>query len=128
MKRDVKVSDKRMQNVIGMLLRVGVLAAAAVALAGGIWHLAARGAQSVSYSSFAGEPSYLRNIGEIFRAAFSLKSDAVIQLGILLLISVPILRVAVSIAAFALERDWIYVVVTAVVLAVLLFSLLSGFV
>jgi len=50
----------------------------------------------------------------------------VIQLGILVLIAVPIFRVAVSIVAFLLKRDWLYTVVTCVVLMVLLFALLGG--
>ena len=123
----IEIQDKRMENFIGMLLRVGVLTAAAIALAGGIWHLAVRGKEVVSYSTFNGEPANLRDIPQIVSSAFSLHSDSVIQLGILVLIFVPILRVAVSIVAFAGERDWVYVIVTSAVLAVLLFSLLSGF-
>jgi uncharacterized membrane protein len=54
------------------------------------------------------------------------RSAALIQLGLLVLIAVPIARVAVSILAFALQRDWLYVGVTVVVLIILLFSLLGG--
>jgi uncharacterized membrane protein len=48
------------------------------------------------------------------------------QLGLLLLIATPIARVAFSIFAFALERDWLYVGLTTVVFAVLLFSILQS--
>jgi uncharacterized membrane protein len=126
MKKLRTITDRQMGQFIGILLRVGVITAACVAFAGGIWHLWARGAEIPRYASFAGEPAHLRNIGDIVQAAFSLKSDAVIQLGIVILISVPILRVAVSIIAFAFERDWLYCGVTALVLAILLFSLIGG--
>jgi uncharacterized membrane protein len=65
-------------------------------------------------------------VAEIVRAAISLRSEAIIQLGLLVLISVPIVRVAVSIVAFLAKRDWLYSVVTVLVLAVLLFALLGG--
>ncbi|HTZ50261.1 MAG TPA: DUF1634 domain-containing protein, partial [Spirochaetia bacterium] len=58
--------------------------------------------------------------------AVSLNTAALTQAGLLLLIAVPLFRVAVSIIAFAMERDWLYCVVTALVMGVLLFSLLGG--
>ena len=47
-------------------------------------------------------------------------------LGLLLLIATPILRVAVSLVGFALERDRTYAVISAGVLIVLLISFLLG--
>lgn len=49
---------------------------------------------------------------------------ALAQGGVLLLISTPVLRVLVSVAAFARERDWTYVAITAAVLAMLALSIL----
>jgi uncharacterized membrane protein len=48
------------------------------------------------------------------------------QLGLLLLIATPVARVAFSLAAFAVQRDRLYVVVTLVVLGVLTFSMAGG--
>ena len=42
------------------------------------------------------------------------------------MIATPVARVVFSIFAFAVQRDWLYVVVTLVVLAVLMFSLTGG--
>jgi uncharacterized membrane protein len=47
----------------------------------------------------------------------------VIQLGLLLLILTPVARVAFSLVGFALERDRIYVELTAIVLVILIYSL-----
>ena len=55
-----------------------------------------------------------------------MRARSIIQAGILLLIATPIARVAFSLAGFGLERDGKYVVITAIVLAVLLYSLTSG--
>jgi uncharacterized membrane protein len=49
--------------------------------------------------------------------------EAVIQLGVVILIATPIARVLLSLVAFALQRDRTYVVVTLIVLVVLLSGL-----
>ena len=50
---------------------------------------------------------------------------AIASLGLLVLMATPVLRVAISIPAFALERDWTYVRITTLVLAILLFSIFA---
>ena len=54
-----------------------------------------------------------------------LRTAAIIQFGLLLLIATPIARVAVSLIGFALERDRTYVVVTSIVLAILIYSVVG---
>jgi uncharacterized membrane protein len=49
----------------------------------------------------------------------------VIQLGILVLIATPVARVLFSMLGFGLEKDWMYVGVTAIVLVLLLYSLFN---
>jgi len=51
---------------------------------------------------------------------------AVIQLGLLILIATPVVRVAASVVAFAVERDRLYVAITLYVLAVILVSFFLG--
>ncbi len=46
-----------------------------------------------------------------------------IEIGLLLLIATPVARVIFSLAAFAIQRDRMYVWFTAVVFAVLLYSI-----
>jgi uncharacterized membrane protein len=52
------------------------------------------------------------------------RGEALIAPGLLLLISTPLLRVAVSIVMFALEKDGKYVVITSTVLVLVLLSFL----
>ena len=116
-------TDERVEGVIGILLRWGVLLAAAVVLAGGAIYLVRHGSTIPDYRVFRGEPSDLRNVSGIITDAVSWHSRGLIQFGLLLLIAVPVARVAFSVVAFALQRDRTYVVVTLIVLAVLLYSL-----
>ncbi|HEX7523975.1 MAG TPA: DUF1634 domain-containing protein [Candidatus Deferrimicrobium sp.] len=116
-------TDERVEGVIGILLRWGVILAAAVVLSGGAMYLVRNGSTISDYRVFRGEPSDLRDVSGIVAAAVSWRSRGLIQFGLLLLIAVPVARVAFSVVAFALQRDRTYVVVTLIVLAVLLYGL-----
>ena len=119
-------SDHAVEQLVGRLLQLGVLAAAVVVLIGGGLLLAQHGGAPASYSVFRGEPELLRSIVSIVRGAVSMDSRAIVQLGLLLLILTPVARVAFTLVAFALQRDRTYVVVTAIVLVLLLYGLVYG--
>ena len=118
--------DKRVEEIIGILLRTGVILAAAVIFVGGIFFLARYGSSPTHYRAFQGEPNELRHAFTILQYARSLHARGIIQFGILLLIATPVARVAFTVFAFAYERDWTYVVVTLIVLGLLLYSLGAG--
>jgi uncharacterized membrane protein len=117
------MSDKRAEEIIGTLLRTGVTVAAIVVFAAGIPYLIQHGSAKPDYHTFHSEPDQLRHISGIIKSSLAGDPVAIIQLGILILIATPVARVAFSVFAFAEERDWMYVVVTLIVLALLLFSL-----
>lgn len=117
--------DEDIDRWIGMLLRGGVILAATVALLGGVAYVLHYGGTAVDYSTFRGVPPGLNSIHGVVAGAFTLHSRWIIQLGLLLLIATPVARVALSLTAFALQRDRTYVVVTGIVLALLLYSLLG---
>ncbi len=118
-------SDNQVNQIIGNLLRAGVVIAALVVLTGGVAYLAGHGGDITAKRAFVSEPMELRSVPEIVRGALSWRSLALIQFGLLLLIATPIARVAFSILAFAMQRDGTYVVVTLIVLSLLLFSLVG---
>lgn len=70
--------------------------------------------------------SYPSTIGAVVVGVREGRGQAIVTLGLLLLIATPVARVAVSIAVFVIERDRLYVVITAVVLALLLLSFVLG--
>jgi uncharacterized membrane protein len=119
-------TDERFEQAVGNLLRTGVMLAAAVVLVGGVVYLVRHGNEVADYRAFHGEPEDLRTLTGIERSAVSLRGRGLIQLGLLLLIATPVARVVFSVFAFARQRDRMYVVFTLIVLAVLLYSLLSG--
>lgn len=111
---------------MGRLLQVGVLLASFVMLAGGILYVRAHQAAMPDYRIFKSEPEALRHVGGVVRGVEAGESAAVIQLAVLLLIATPVARVVFALIAFGIERDRLYVAVSAVVLAVLVFGFLRS--
>jgi uncharacterized membrane protein len=118
-------SDRRVESIVGNLLRVGVILAGCVVLAGGVIFLVRHGTEPAHYRVFLGEPSDLRSLHGIVHGALALRGRAIIQLGLLLLIATPITRVAFAMFGFAEEKDWTYVLFTGIVLVILLYSLVG---
>ena len=119
-------SDQRMDEIMGGLLRTGVVLAAAIVLVGGMVYLTRHRVPVTDYRVFQGEPGDLRSVSGIFREALAFHGRGLIQLGLLVLIATPVARVAFSFFAFLYERDWTYVFVTLFVLGLLIYSLFGG--
>ena len=117
------MTDRRLEVILSVLLRTGVLIAATVVLAGGVCFLSRHGHEQPEYQAFHGTPQIYSTVTGVIHAAGPSNCEAVIQLGLLLLILTPVARVAFSLAGFALERDRTYIALTAVVLAILIYSL-----
>jgi uncharacterized membrane protein len=118
--------DEHIEQIIGRLLQIGVLLAAAVVLIGGIMLLAHYGSLPANFRQFKGEDPLLKSVGSITHGVMTGNSRAIVQLGLVLLIATPVARVALTLGAFALQRDRLYVAVTTLVLAVLLYGLFWG--
>ena len=119
-------TDENFDTLLGKVLRAGVLLSAAVVSCGGVVYLLSQGHVAPEYGVFRGEPGDLRSVPGIIADAMSLNGRGVIQLGVLLLIATPIARVAFSVAGFLRQRDWLYVVITLVVLMLLAYNLRGG--
>ena len=108
---------------ISIILRTGVLASASLLLIGGILFVFQHPDAVFSFRSFAGEPERLREVSSVFREALQFRSRSIIQLGILILIATPVLRVIFSFIEFLIHRDWVFVLITAIVITTLFYSL-----
>jgi len=118
--------DERIELVIGRLLQVGVLAAAIVVVVGGIMLLAQYGHLAANFRNFRSEDAALRSVAGVVRAALTGDSRAIVQLGLVLLIATPVARVALTLGAFVIQRDRLYILTTSVVLVLLLYGLIWG--
>ena len=119
-------AEERVEQMVGNLLRIGVLFAAAVTLLGGIAFMIHHGALTPDHSVFRGQPEMLSSLTGVLAGAIALEPAAIVQLGIVLLIATPVARVLLTLIAFAIQRDWMYVLISAIVLVLLAYSLIVG--
>jgi len=116
--------DKDLQTFIGNLLRYGVIIAMTVVVAGLAIYLFQSHGQTVDYSKFNTNNAF---VFESFRQRlFSGESSAIMELGVIVLITIPIARVAFTMIGFWLEKDMLYTFVAFLVLCIIAYSLVFG--
>jgi uncharacterized membrane protein len=114
-----------MEALMGRLLQVGVLLASICVLLGGVLFLRDHGGPMANYRVFTRQPPELRELKTLLAALATGRPEAIIQLGVLMLIATPIARVIFAAFAFAMERDRLYTIISLIVLAVLIVGLHS---
>lgn len=125
-------AEKDVEMYIGKLLRYGVMLSCTITLIGGILYLYQHHGSTPDYQPtpsgqpFPGVAEYLRELTTIIPKVLQLDGAAIIQIGVIVLIATPILRVAFSAIAFLIEKDYLYVGITCIVLAVILINMLFG--
>ncbi len=117
--------QRDMERMIGKWLRAGVLLSATVAFLGGVLYLK-QVHEIPDYKTFHGAATQFRHLPGILHGVAALDGASIIQLAVVLLIATPILRIAFSVLAFAIEKDRLYVVITLIVLCIILFGIFSG--
>ncbi len=118
-------TDQQVETILGNLLRTGVIVSALVVAIGAAVYLSHHGTSAPDYQVFKGEPTDLKSVGGIIKVALSLSGRGIIQLGLLLLIATPVMRVFLSFFAFLKQRDKTYMAVTLFVFAILMYSLMG---
>jgi uncharacterized membrane protein len=137
--------DQRLEVAIAMLLRIGVVIAAVLVAIGGVMALRHPESRVPSFRVFhapghepgpavsgeaataaAAPHAAIYSIAAVFRHLRAGSGAGIIALGLLVLIATPIARVIFAIVGFARERDMLYTVISFVVLAILVFSLVHG--
>lgn len=110
----------KIELIIGHVLRLGVITAAIVIILGLVLAL---------FTGQTGYPAgtFPTTFTAIFHGVLIFKPFAITMLGLFLLILTPVLRVIVSIYAFAKEDDQMYVWITTLVLVILLFAMWIGY-
>lgn len=114
--------DRSIEAILGNLLRIGVIVAGSVVIIGAVLFLVRHGLEIPSYHIFKPHSFNSSDFQDLFNGIIIFQSVSIMELGILLLIATPVLRVLFSVFAFAYEKDFMYVVFTVIVLLVLIFS------
>ncbi len=115
------MNDEPFETAISRVLRGGVVVSATLITFGFLtsflvgWDGSLRGAPPGT-----SDPT---SFDQLLDGLIQLRPIAITQLGLLVLIATPVVRVAVSVVGFAREHDALYVAITTAVLLVLLASL-----
>ena len=115
-----------MQLMLGQVLRAGTVISISVVFLGGILYLYRHGHAVANYRVFIGIPGFVQTLDGLVNGALSLKGQAIIQIGIILLIATPVLRVICSAIGFMFEKDYMYVGISLLVLCIIFISAVSG--
>ena len=106
-------------DFIGWILQGGVLLSTAVIVLGLLLAVLSPGGFSLQRAFL-----FPQTLSQVGAGLLAWQPQAVITVGLLLLIATPVVRVAVSMVVFALERDRKYMIITLIVLTILLLSVL----
>lgn len=112
----------RTERIVSDVLRGGVLLSAAIITFGVILFFIRMPAKHGAPYTY----QIPRTVGSVLQGVAHADPISVMALGMLVLLATPVVRVVVSLAAFALEGDRLYTAITALVLLILLLSFLSG--
>ncbi len=111
-----QLTDEQYDTAIGLILRTGVIISAILVAAGGIGYLTGHGTTPPM--------NQLISIPAIWHGAIAGEPLFIVQFGLLVLMATPVVRVLACVVGFALQHDLEYTVISAIVLASLLFSLM----
>ena len=104
------------ERVVNRVLTAGIVLTVVLLAAGLV----------LSIAEGQGLPSHVVPLADLASLLPALDPAAYLSLGLIVLIATPFVRVAGSIVAFARQRDRRYVLITAVVLAVMCLSVVLG--
>jgi uncharacterized membrane protein len=120
----------RMELVISYLLRGGVIVSVALITFGVVVMFVHHPVYWTSKTELdrlvtpgAAFPHTLTDVAASLR---DFRGRGIVTLGLLALIATPVLRVAASVVLFAIQKDWTYTLITAVVLSLLVLALVLG--
>jgi len=122
-------TESGIRPIVSTFLRYGVLMAAFVIMVGLILLLI-----QVGPSAFISMPRIrspevgtdLTSLRAVLHELVPPEPEAVLDVGVLLLVATPVLTVGASVIAFALEPDWLYAAISGLVFAMLILSFALG--
>ena len=114
------MSGVSFEDIIGWSLRIGVLISAVLIVFGIAMIYVHRGAGDYTFSSLVTPKSPVNTsvlpVDYISaKSLASLNGLSYVLLGLIVLMATPVLRVAIGVAQFVSERNWLYTFITAVV-------------
>lgn len=115
-----------LESRTSLVLISGTLVAAAVAAIGSLLLLSRAWHDPAGFGRYHPTPDSLRRFSPLLARAADLDPPAIMQVGVILLILTPVLRVGFTLSAFLRRRDRVWVAINVFVLAVLIYGVAGG--
>ena len=130
MSDDQTIQREKIETLLGNLLRLGVVLSLITMLTGlvllfiqnpGYFHDTIPAADIIGTGK-----DYPHTPLAVIAGAIRFDGPSMIMLGVFLLIATPVMRVLTASIAFAMQRDWVFTLITTAVLTVLVIAFLLG--
>jgi uncharacterized membrane protein len=121
---------RQLELLISKLLLVGVITSVGLIVIGMVVTFAQHpdylDSSAVLDSAVGPGATFPHEFNALWDSTRQLRGEAIVTIGLLILMATPVVRVAVSILAFTNHRDRTYALITAAVFCLLLLSLVLG--
>jgi len=125
--RKTPFTDIDLNRSVGNLLRLGVILSVVTSLIGFIKLFSEGFKMPRKYNLLEMGDSSEQVWGTFWNSLTKGEGMAIIQLGILLLILTPLVRIIFALIGYLKEKDYTYVVISAIVLTIMVVSFLTGY-
>lgn len=125
--RSKPFTDLDLNRSVGNLLRLGVILSVATSLIGFIKLFTEGFKMPRKYNLLNMGDSSEKVWGSFWDSLCKGEGMAIIQLGILILILTPLVRIIFALIGYLKEKDYTYVVISLIVLTIMLVSFLTGY-
>lgn len=120
-------TDVDLNRSVGNLLRLGVILSVAISIIGFVKLFLEGFKMPKNYSLLETGSSSEKLWGQFWESLCKGEGMAIIQLGILVLIFTPLMRIVFALIGYLKEKDYIYVIISSIVLAIMAISFFTGY-
>jgi uncharacterized membrane protein len=120
-------TDVDLNRSVGNLLRLGVILSVIISIIGFVKLFLEGFKMPKNYSSLETGSSSEKVWSYFWTALCKGEGMAIIQLGILVLIFTPLMRIVFALIGYLKEKDYVYVVISSIVLAIMAISFFTGY-
>ncbi|MBB4805972.1 putative membrane protein [Chryseobacterium defluvii] len=120
-------TDADLNRSVGNLLRLGVILSVITSLVGFIKLFLEGFKMPKNYSFLDMGTSSEKVWGHFWNSLCKGEGMAIIQLGILLLIFTPLMRIVFALIGYLKEKDYTYVIISSIVLVIMAISFFTGY-
>lgn len=120
-------TDLDLNRSVGNLLRLGVILSVIISLIGFIKLFLEGFTMPKKYTSLDTGSSSEKVWGSFWTSLCKGEGMAIIQLGILILIFTPLMRIVFALIGYLKEKDYVYVVISSIVLVIMGISFFTGY-